>query len=522
MRKPTLLVIFLTVFIDLIGFGIVLPLLPQYSEQFGAEGWEIGFIIASFSLMQLFFAPVWGRLSDRIGRRPVLLISNAGSVASYAMFALASHMSGTTGLMVLLGSRLFAGICGANISVASAYIADITTPETRSKGMGLIGMSFGLGFILGPALSAVSAQHLGPGGPGWVATALCGFNFVLACFILVESRGPTATAAPTRPRLAQWVHTFSHPRLGLLISLYFLATFCFACFESTLPLLVGSAVLHRDDLRNPAALLTRLRDPRDLVTLRLQAQLSPEFIPTVSAFDGRVTAAQRSRLLDELNHALKSAHMFDERTLRSLPLSVETRRVLDRPARADEQVYRNRLVLQEAFPAEIARMRQYFDRTRIGYLFAYCGILSALVQGGAIGRLAKRFGESWLITGSLLVVAVSALLIAYLPSLTGLLIGIGLFAAASGVTRAPTMALISVFSPPGEQGATMGVAQSAATLARIIGPPLATTFFYYREALPFVVCALVSGGAAWLGWQRLIARRDGEGPTADPGRAVKP
>ena len=150
MRKTSLLVIFLTVFIDLIGFGIVLPVLPLYGKDLGALGWQVGLIVASYSAMQFLFAPAWGRLSDRIGRRPVLLISTAGASISYALFALAAI---NMDLRLLVASRVFAGICGANLSVASAYIADVSPPEDRSKRMGLIGMAFGLGFILGPKSS---------------------------------------------------------------------------------------------------------------------------------------------------------------------------------------------------------------------------------------------------------------------------------------------------------------------------------------------------------------------------------
>src|SRR5271156_2357425 len=175
-HKPSLLVIFLSVFIDLIGFGIVLPLLPTYaddnfSSSFTAKGLVIGAIGASFSAMQFFFAPVWGRLSDRIGRRPVMLISNLGAAGSDVIFAVASGMSGWLGLSLILLSRIFAGICGANLSVASAYIADITPPDKRSAKMGLIGMAFGLGFIFGPAIGAFSAGFFGKQGPGWVAAA---------------------------------------------------------------------------------------------------------------------------------------------------------------------------------------------------------------------------------------------------------------------------------------------------------------------------------------------------------------
>ena len=126
MRKPSVLVVFLTVFIDLIGFGLVLPLLPIYSQKFGASGFMIGAIMASFSAMQFVFAPAWGRLSDRIGRRPVLLVSTAGSAASYALFAVGSGFNSQTALWIILLSRMLAGICGANITAAQAYVADVT------------------------------------------------------------------------------------------------------------------------------------------------------------------------------------------------------------------------------------------------------------------------------------------------------------------------------------------------------------------------------------------------------------
>src|ERR1035441_9475885 len=166
-RKPSLLVVFLTVFIDLVGFGIVVPLVPIYSRHYGASGWLIGVIIASFSAMQFIFSPIWGRLSDRHGRRPILLISTAGAALSYVLFAVGSGFENhTLALWALLVSRVFAGAFAGNITVAQAYIADITPPENRSKRMGLVGMAFGLGFIFGPAISGIALKLFGVTGLG--------------------------------------------------------------------------------------------------------------------------------------------------------------------------------------------------------------------------------------------------------------------------------------------------------------------------------------------------------------------
>ena len=249
MKKPSLLIIWLTVFIDLIGFGIVVPLIPLFSKDVGAHGLLIGVIISSFSAMQFIFAPIWGRLSDRIGRRPVLLGSTLGAAISYVLFGIACGLEDpklALGLMIV--SRVFAGICGGNITVAQAYIADITPPDQRSKKMGLIGMAFGLGFIFGPIIGGVSWQGIslfgttihgfGPMAPGFVAAGLCAANFILALFVLTESRQPSSEPTAQRPHLEQWLHILAHPKVGMLVIVFFLATFCFSCFESTLGLLI--------------------------------------------------------------------------------------------------------------------------------------------------------------------------------------------------------------------------------------------------------------------------------------------
>jgi len=159
-----LVIIFLTVFIDLVGFGIIIPMLPFYAEAYGASALQVGLLATSFSLMQFLFAPVWGRLSDAIGRRPIILAGLVGSAVSYLAFGLADTLE------MLFAARILAGIAGANIPTAQAYIADVTTPENRAKGMGLVGAAFGLGFIFGPAIGGI-LSHFGPSAPMWSQSA---------------------------------------------------------------------------------------------------------------------------------------------------------------------------------------------------------------------------------------------------------------------------------------------------------------------------------------------------------------
>jgi DHA1 family tetracycline resistance protein-like MFS transporter len=185
MRRYPVAVVLLTVFVDLLGFGIVLPILPFYAQQYGATPVQIGAIIAAFSLMQFLFTPVWGRVSDRVGRRPVILVSLFGSVASYLLFARAESV------LALLASRMLAGVAGANLAAAQAYIADDTTPETRARGMGWISAAFGLGYMLGPPIAAFASVRWGAHAPGYVAAALAFINLVLARLWLPEAV-PTA------------------------------------------------------------------------------------------------------------------------------------------------------------------------------------------------------------------------------------------------------------------------------------------------------------------------------------------
>ena len=508
-RKPSLLIIFLTVFIDLIGFGIVLPLLPRYADKFGASGFMIGLIIASFSVMQFFFGPVWGRLSDRIGRRPVLLMSTAGASLSYVMFALAAApgLSSQTALAILLASRVFAGICGANISVASAYIADITPKDKRSRGMGFIGMAFGLGFIFGPVIGALSASYFGLQGPGWVAAGICAANFILAFGILTESRKPGAPSAPIRPKLAQWGHSLKTPRVGFLIVLYFLATFCFACFESTLPLLLGSSDFHPGDIKDPAALAQKIVNNNDPVTVRVRSRLSEDAINTLASPD-TFTPALRRELVASLNTVLDSTNFYNAAAWQTITLPAEVQKLTQSGHDGDTHRRLNRLLLEAAYPHELKAQKFYYDERRIGYLFAFCGLMSAMVQGGMIGRLVKRFGEPALISSSLIAVGLSLLIIPYAGTLAVLLLGLALVAMSSGVNRAPTMGLISIFTPTEEQGAVLGVTQSAGTLARIFGPLCATSAYALHPHSPYVAAAALAVMAGLVAVKKLPPRSE--------------
>ncbi len=182
-----------TVFVDTIGFAMVLPLLPSYAARLGVAPASVGLLIASYSAMQFLLAPLWGRVSDRIGRRPVLLIGLIGSVASYLLFAVADSFS------LLLLSRVLDGASGASINVAQAYLADETRRTQRARAMGIVGASVGMGFIVGPVLGGITAG-IGTAVPGLVAAAITLVNLVAAILFLPESRrNRTATARPKPP-----------------------------------------------------------------------------------------------------------------------------------------------------------------------------------------------------------------------------------------------------------------------------------------------------------------------------------
>jgi multidrug resistance protein len=234
MKRSPLIVIFITVFIDLVGFGIVIPVLPYYAEgtSFGATPREVGLLFASYSVMQLIFAPTLGRLSDKYGRRPVLLVSLMGTAVGFLILGFA-----TTLWMLFLG-RIIDGISGGNISTAQAYIADVTTEENRAKGMGLIGAAFGLGFVFGPAIGGVMSRW-GINVPFLFAGGLAFANAVLLYFTLPETITPDHPARVSAATGRGWKRLFASlkkPRLALVLTIYFLSIVAFSIMTASFSL----------------------------------------------------------------------------------------------------------------------------------------------------------------------------------------------------------------------------------------------------------------------------------------------
>jgi len=232
LRRRASATIFLTILLDLIGFGMILPLLPFYAQRFHATPLQIGVLFSSYSLAQLVFAPLLGRLSDRTGRRPVLLASICGSAAAYLLFAAAGSFP------MLLLARTLSGIAASNYGIAQAYIADVTAPEERSRAMGLVGAAFGSGFVLGPALGGLLARF-GTGAVPLAAAALSGLNLLIALIWLPESLPREVRG---RSQAHPWLDVDGLrglwrdvPLRGLML-LFFLVMLGFSMMEGTLAL----------------------------------------------------------------------------------------------------------------------------------------------------------------------------------------------------------------------------------------------------------------------------------------------
>lgn len=361
--KSQFLIIFLTIFIDLLGFGLIIPVIPFYLEDMVSDISQIGKIIATmitaYSLMQFIFAPIWGRLSDRIGRRPIILFSLAGTALTHLGFAL------STEVWMLYATRILTGIFAATISTATAYISDVTDEENRAKGMGLVGAAFGLGFILGPATGGILSNFGGYRIPLFGASILSTVAFLFAYFRLTESLEVKSSGKRDyrRYKLKHIFLALRNPRIGLLYTIFFLVTLSFSNLETIFAL-------------------------------------------------------------------------FAER-------------------------------------------RFGFDALETGYVFAFIGACSALMQGVFIGRLSKRFGEKKLITAATFFLAMAFILMGTFEYLLPFLLFTAIMALSLGMHNPSVLSLVSKNAGEGESGSVLGINQSFSALGRVLGPLWAGFFFDY-------------------------------------------
>jgi len=393
-RRRTFAIVFLTIFLDLVGFGIIIPIQPFYAETFGASPTVVTLLGASYSLAQFIMLPFWGRLSDRVGRRPILLVSIAVAAVGYLVFGLA----GSLGL--LFAARILSGVGTANIGTAQAIIADLTDQEGRAGGMALIGIAFGLGFIIGPALGGIFGQF-GIAVPAFVAAGLSALNLVLAGFLVPETLPPHKRGLGTTPTR------------GLSLA------------------------------RLRAAL--RLRDVPQLLLL---------YLVVTTGF----------ALMEQ-----------------SLPLFIEARWLGGPADHADP-------ALAEAAAQQAAGLTTW--------VLVVVGITAVIVQGGLVGRLARRFGERPLLRVGLLLegLALGALpFVGWTGSFALLLVGAAVLAVGSGLFNPSLSALLSLSAPDDEQGGILGLGQSMSALGRVVGPAIAGLLFEWAVGLPFWLAAVLMG-----------------------------
>lgn len=449
--KATLLIIFLTVFIDLLGFGIVLPLLPRYAATLRATDLQLGLLMASFSAMQFLFAPFWGSLSDRIGRRPVLMLGLLGSTLAYTLFGYVSSL-GSDGTLIGFGplawlflTRIGAGIAGATIPTAQAVIADCTTPATRGRGMALIGAAFGIGFTFGPLIGAACV---------WDETGLA------------LTRGQADV-------IANWSVSGDLVSADLLIE-----------------------VLEKNGPVTPAtreAIVALLPSPRDVETLKAELLKPPSGLPgyiagslsavalVLAAF--RLKESRRPDSAAAVHRGFRPGLVLQHLKTPGLSLIL--------PA-----TFITTFGFAQ-FESTLSLLTQHFGYdTRWNFLlYAYVGFVLSIGQGVLVRRLLPRIGERRM-----------ALIGTFLMT-----IGFGLVAATGAEMLPPTAlwfilpvivigfsavtpslsSLLSQAAGKDEQGAVLGTGQSLSSLARILGPWLGIQLLGSSVSLPYVLGAVL-------------------------------
>jgi MFS transporter, DHA1 family, tetracycline resistance protein len=367
-------VIFLTVLIDLIGFGIVLPILPYYAQRFGAHGMGYGALVFVFSAMQFLATALLGRVSDRVGRRPILLATMLINAAGYVLFAFAPSY------WVLFVARVISGLASGNISAAQAYVADITPPAERARGMGTIGAAFGIGFVLGPMIGGLADHYFGHLAPGLIAAGLSIANFFSASAILRESLGHEHRTVRPLFDFGHMAEALGRPQLRPLMLVWLLAPFAFAGYTVALPLYATRAF----------------------------------------GWSGR----------------------------------------------------------------------------DLGWLFVEIGVIAAVIQGFAFGRIERRTGARALLIFGLFGMAVSIAALPYTGSGLAVYAWTVPLAFANSLFAPAASGLVSIYADPTEQGTILGAAQAFAALGRSFGP-LAVGWAY--DGLGQQAAFLLAGAVMGLG-----------------------
>lgn len=384
--QSPLLPIFLIVLVDVFGLTLIIPLLPAYAKSFGATDIEVGFIYAAFAICQFVAGPIIGRISDRVGRRPVLIVSQLGTFVGFLILGAAN----TLGLIFL--SRIIDGLTAGNLSIAQAYISDVTKPSERTKAFGLIGIAFGEGFLLGPAVSGFLSKY-GYHVPAFLAAGMSLTSVICTATLLPKVEPLHAHALDDEARPSRWEQFssfFSRPEPRARLLEFFLFIFSFS-------MIVGGGF------------------------------------------------------------ALFMYHRFG------------------------------------------------WGPEEVGYIYAFSGLVGGLVQGGALGRLVKRLGEERLSTLGFITMGIGYGLLGLVHHVWFLLVTVVLAGFGSAVTRPALTTLLTKSVGPREQGAVLGVSQSVASVAQILGPIVAGWLIQHELFTPYGVAAgALSLAGALFGFRRRV------------------
>jgi DHA1 family tetracycline resistance protein-like MFS transporter len=462
-------VILFTVFLDILGFGIIIPQLGVYASQFGASPAMVGLLASTYSLMSFLSTPGWGRLSDRIGRRPVLLYSIFGTSIGYVVFAFAHS------LPLLFLARFIDGITAGNISTAQAYLSDITAPEDRSKTFGIFGAIFGVGFAIGPAVGA-ALTHL-PGvfsgnlGIGLFTATLSLINWALAVKRLPETLSPEVRRSNQAKDLkrdggfaSQFINiggfqrAFKLPGLNIMIAISFFATLAFATLQGTFTLFLIK------QYARPQVQTYILSNPQGAINEARKESSQAKAVAAPSGEGGENAVS----LGDGENEPYPASMGGDfNSSTRSAPAGMTWRQI-------EKLLVRPRASQMAAL------------------IFAAIGIVALVVQGGLIGPLKKRFGELNLIVVGTLLMAIGLALVPFPKTFGWEFPVMGLLAFGNSIATPVLTALVSELSPENERGEMIGVFQSVGSLGRIFGPNVGGSLFSALGAgAPYLAGSLI-------------------------------